>query len=402
MRVVDEDAERGAIGCAFLDAGMARRMCRMLDSAWFATSLRRSLWKHVSAVVAVGGSPDLVTARSALGLTDPQVQDLIGMMEGVSGPSNGMVYAQMVKDAFCLRELAGRVKGLGRKINDGDLRGALKELATLGHGLSPETSALIHAKDVSLSPSDLKGISTPWPSLDAATKQRGWPCGEFSIILAETGKGKTVAMTQAADKAADDGKAVLYATYEMGSNSLTRRMVQARCGMWREPHLSEGMEALRSWDDAVSAVSDPYRDLWFYEAAKSESFDYKVEDLSAKVEQMHEAEPLDLLCVDYAQLVGTREKTDSEYRELTLVGRHLMKLASKLGIAVVVGSQGTSQDGRLRTRGSREFENAAGLLLSIPNSQDALVVEKNRHGRGGIRIPVVLDDQRLRFEEVGS
>ena len=124
------------------------------------------------------------------------------------------------------------------------------------------------------------------------------------------------------------------------------------------------------------------------------SIDY----VCAQAEMEAEMGGVDLLVVDYLQLLdGGRKTGDSQEQELATYSRRLKQLAKKLKCPVISPAQ-INDEGRLR--GSRAIGHDADVVLKI--QPDGVAVAKYRNAPKNDVLPLGLVGQFQRFETIQS
>lgn len=213
----------------------------------------------------------------------------------------------------------------------------------------------------------------------------GFQPGEFVVLGARPGVGKTALALSLARHAAQKNHIVLIASFEMLNRALARRMLA-----------QEGMNAsiLRSahgvnWDELDSTI-DRLKELpiWMLDTAR------KSIDILAAVAMMGH---VDLLIVDYLQLVGAPADVKDRRLQVESVSQAMKALARTRGMTVMALSSlrrlgvGGEQErpptmGDLRESGSIEHDADIVMLLHRPvNELEAdLSIPKNRDGATGI------------------
>jgi replicative DNA helicase len=157
---------------------------------------------------------------------------------------------------------------------------------------------------------------------------------DLIIVAARTGVGKTSLMLNFARNAAIGSHAkVAIFSLEMAGEQLAQRLLAAearvdsarlRLGMHHEVEESRIMHA-----HGILSSTDIYVD---------DSAMVQIPELRAKTIRLKRDQGLDLVVVDYLQLVhGNR--SDNRVQEISYITRSLKELARELGIPVVAGSQ---------------------------------------------------------------
>ena len=243
----------------------------------------------------------------------------------------------------------------------------------------------------------LSGIASGFIDLDTATT--GWHKNDLIILAARSGMGKTgLALNWAmnAVKSKPDYKVGIFCL-EMSKEQLVERLLSAEgkvdSGKLRQGNLSEDDK------DRLMFAARILNDLGEHLVVIDDTPGIKISDLLEKARQVKKGHGLDLLIIDYLQLI-TGNGTDKEIDEIV---KSLKALAHELSIPVICCSQLTSGvDSRLDKRPrmedfgtrARTIEDHADLILFIyrddyynPASEDAgkaeILLAKNRHGETG-------------------
>lgn len=233
----------------------------------------------------------------------------------------------------------------------------------------------------------LTGIPTGIPRLDELTG--GWQPGNLILTAARPGQGKTQLDLMFATVAAKADYTVLFFTLEMMHTEVGERMLLTDSGVdYRK--VRRGI------------VTDSDMGLLEASLLKMEGLPLYVDDtpyigidrLCSIAKSMKARKGVDLLIVDYLQLLGVASKSGrTREQEVAECTRKLKSLARLLECPVIVSSQLNRQvemtyDHRPELRHLREsgaIEQDADLVLMLyrPESGDGrreLIVAKNRHG----------------------
>lgn len=210
----------------------------------------------------------------------------------------------------------------------------------------------------------LVGIPTLLPTLDEYTT--GWQPGQIIVVGARTGIGKSVFGINCATSASSAGKSVLFVSLEMSVEEIEDRIYASVTGI--------PMDRLKSGEELTS------RDYDLLKEAGEEVSGWKlridttphmtIDTLRSKALEHARTNGLDLIVVDYLQLMESTEKGDSRQVEVQKLSRSMKLLAKNLDVPIIVLVQ--------VNRESKDDENAAPQLSQIRESgaiaQDANVV----------------------------
>ena len=214
-------------------------------------------------------------------------------------------------------------------------------------------------------------------SLDAMTGGI-WP-GQNIVIAGNTGTGKSSFAMEIAVNNILSGKRVLICSREMTVEQYTQR-IWARMSEVDLRNICDGtvgdgdMELLM---DSVNQIAQFHGEFL--------TDVYTVEELQAIVE----ADPPDLLIVDYLQLMGIKKRTDNETVRLGAISIAMKRIALDNNIPAISLSQLSRQDGRVAVmpqkkdlRGSGNIEQDADVIIFLhqPESSQDQYVRKEDEG----------------------
>lgn len=240
----------------------------------------------------------------------------------------------------------------------------------------------------------LIGITTGIPSLDTLT--HGYQPGQLIVVAGKSSMGKSAFAAHSAFHAAKQGAEVAYFSLEMSTSSNMKRILANESGIPSEKmtsgYASQGdLERIRKAADRIGEAP-----MWFTDRLSG------YEEISAAITRLKARRPdLRAVFVDYLQLMSTSVKNVSRDREIGIQTGGLKRLASKLGIAIILLSQvnrGTGDDrpGMDNLRESGNIEQDANVVLFVHRpdyfdkgkpqttiSKAELIVAKNREGQTG-------------------
>ena len=280
---------------------------------------------------------------------------------------------------------------------EGDIAAFSSELAEISAMVDRPRKTLSETMDEFLDDVErstpIEAFSTRLPSLDGLTGG-GPKRGELFVIAAETSGGKSIVLQQVALDAAEKLKHVLIFSLEMPAKQVFARMLSNFTGhrtkTMAEGMLQEDMKRIRQgithFKKMRLRIESDFSDWESIEAAAREA--------ASKGE-------LDVLIVDYIQLVHLRSLGKNETREqhVSEITRRLKALALQLNICVGTASQ-LNEEGRLRE--SRAISHHSDHVWIIANGEQGKIlrIDKNRNGERDKAVPVVMHGHIARFEEV--
>lgn len=394
------EAEMAVLGAMILDPDVIPAAAKSLRATDFARVAHRQIFLSC---VRIGDGLDLVTLKEDLNarakLAACGGEDyLMSLAEFVVSATNLEQHAAIVKEKAERRRAAENAKELIR-LAEGDF--GIEEVRAARSSLAddePAESGILPFSEIRVEGED-RGVPTFLADLNALTSTSGWPCEQLSVASAYHKGGKSTFMLTDFLHAASQEERVLYATFaDLSAQQIKRRLIKAQCGWKKRPSHNE--DAQIEFDNAVFNL-DTWR-AFVYDASAMEGGD--IESFCAWVRAESRHEPFTRIYVDYAQELVTRiVPTGEEYATAAICARALAKLARQTGAAVIVGSQVT--EGRLgaktKTKGSRRWEEVAGLVLRIEREGESATISIpfSRFGPCGPDCTVNCrwDAKRLRF-----
>jgi replicative DNA helicase len=409
----DVDAEQCALGGMLLSPDALADVAAILKTGDFYRPCHGTIFDAITAMDAAGEPVDPVTVTSRLlenGLLTklPETTYLHTLIAAVPTAANASWYARSVADKAQLRRLiaAGtRVVQFGYSADARDVADlvelAQKEIheATTSRsktaGMDWDDLAALMLDDIeNASTRDFTGVSTSLAEGDSLTSG-GFKPGELIIVAGRPGMGKSVYLVDVCRHAAfRQGLSVALFSLEMSMPEIRQRITAAearveldtlKSGELSEPELKRVLDHQAKAHGSRLHVDD--------------SADLNLSTIRARARRIQQQRGLDLVAVDYLQLMTAATRSDSRVAEVGEISRGLKLLAKELGCPVVAAAQlnrGPEQRtdkrphlGDLRESGSIENDADVVILLHRPGYYDKkttrgaeadFIVEKNRHG----------------------
>jgi replicative DNA helicase len=261
---------------------------------------------------------------------------------------------------------------------------------------------------------DNKGLLTGLPSgfTDLDKKTTGFQPGDLIIMAGRPAMGKTAICINIAEHLAiDKEKVVAFFSLEMSAMQLSLRMLssqsQISMHMIRGGYLSKDQ-----WPTITRAVQELYEASIFIDDQPMQT----VLEIRAKARRLKAEKGLDVIIIDYLQLLSSRGKVENRVQELSEMTRSLKGMARELNVPVIVISQLSRkvedrhnkrpQLADLRESGS--IEQDADLVCFIYRAEyyddkkfelkgkAEIIIGKQRNGPTG-RIPLTFINEIMRF-----
>lgn len=241
---------------------------------------------------------------------------------------------------------------------------------------------------------EISGVPTGFAELDKLIG--GWQSSDLVILAARPGMGKTAFALNCVANAARSGKQVVIFTLEMTKEQLVSRILSSESRV-DSSRLTRG-DLNEEEEDRLAQGARQVHDFMAY-AGIDETPGISLMELRSRCRRYQKENGLDMIVVDYLQLMTAATKSDNREREISEISSGLKNLAKELSVPVIALAQlNRGPDARpdkrpkisdLRESGSLEQD--ADMIMFIyrdeyynPASEDQglaeLLVAKNRHG----------------------
>ena len=262
--------------------------------------------------------------------------------------SNAAEYAKIVAEKASIRRLIEVSDDVVSKGYEGTMDpGSLLDFAESGIfeiSQSRQKGQYTHIKDVLLENIEiidraaqmeggLTGVTTGFRDLDEKTS--GLQKSDLIILAARPAMGKTAfALTLALNASSKGGASVLVFSMEMAKEQLGQRLLamESRVDMQK---LKKGKLDRRDWDD----INDALTVLSKANIHIDDTAGISIMEMKSKCRRLKAEAGLDLVIIDYLQLMNPEGRADSRTQEISVISRNLKLLARELDCPVIVLSQ---------------------------------------------------------------
>lgn len=265
-------------------------------------------------------------------------------------PAIGLVeqHARLVKEKAVLRQLINSSAQVirtcyeqGDATLDDILDVAEKNIFNIAHKVAKPTfvqlSVLLketfhQLANTKVSANGVTGIPTGFSKFDTMTS--GFQKGDLIILAARPSMGKTALMLNMAMTAAKEGRKIGVFSLEMSAEQLLLRILSS------ESHIAH--QKIRN----ATISSDEWMALTNTAAQLAETTIYvddspslSIRDLRSKARKLKAQGELDLIIIDYLQLLSGGTRYENRTQEISAISRSLKALAKELDVPVIAGSQ---------------------------------------------------------------
>lgn len=352
-------------------------------------------------------------------------EDTENIMNTCANAANVAYYIQAIKDASNVRRVKmfadQAIESFGLKPDENQ-----KIVGQLIDNLS-ELQAASAKEKVTLKPSDYfdevikqgrnpdvtrRGISTGFAGLDEHIG--GLKPGALITIAAPPGGGKTAFALNLAVSAIHQHKKVFFYNLEVTCADIIRR-VFAQVASIDSRRLDGSHKLSDSEEERLLSILGPQVALLDRYFRMTDTFDLTVAEMVRQVKLSSLDEPVDLVIVDYLQLMTASATNLSKYEQITELTRRLRIASVELNIPIVMLCQ-FNRDGakaekpsmfELRDSGSIEQDSVIVMLLYMHEEQKGketpevnLFIAKNRGGPNNVEVKLKYYKNVDKFREV--
>lgn len=345
----DLGAEKATIGSVFLLPTLMDDMALVLSPGDFYNDANGIVWRAMAAAYERRQAVDVTLVSAELKKAKVDFERIGGyaylaeLASSVPTAANGLHYANIVADlATRRRQIAACTAGVQVAYDMGmDSSDAVSAAETLVFGVRTDRSTnikvladvmveLMAAFDRRRSGENPNVVATGLKATDNAAALR---CGEMTVLAGRPAMGKTALGINIASGAAEAGSAVLIVSLEMSRLELASRILASVSGV-----SSKAINAGYISPDDCQRLIDAQGAVSQWRLQIDDSHGRSVSEIASIARRMKSRGGLDLLVIDYLQLLDS-ERTSGKHERHEQVGkmsRMLKQLARELSIPVLV------------------------------------------------------------------
>ena len=348
------EAERSALGILLLGEEESwDEVASLITAGDFFQPAHKTVFTHIRELRQKGQPTDVVTVGNALkksGALDqvggaPYLSDLI---HDIPSTANIRAYAEIIKEKSILRQAIRKSESFIQKAQKEDydkiehfldhLESEIFQLGESRSGSDPVKvgslveSGLKKLEDLYHKKTSITGLPSSFHELDTLTS--GFQNSELIVIAARPSMGKTALSLNIALHSALNKKTAAFFSLEMSREQVALRLLSSMSQI-NLSQLITGQVKDHSWGDLISAAAR-LSESELYIDDSSPLSPYEIRSKARRLKARH---GLDLVIVDYLQLMKLTEKTESREREVSEMSRLLKSFAKELNIPVIALSQ---------------------------------------------------------------
>ncbi len=347
------EAEQSVIGAMLIDKDAILGVMELVDPQDFYRDEHRYIVKAIFDLASVQKPVDIVSVSDRLRAEDKL--ELVGgitylarLADSVPNSANADYYAKIVREKSLLRQLikiGGEISEMGfDQVTDIDTLIDRAEKKIFNLSRKRMSTFFVPLRDFILESfneiesrykrkSGISGLPTGFSDLDNITG--GFQKSDLIVIAARPSVGKTsLAINISQNIAIKEKKAVAIFSLEMSKEQLVERMLcsQARVDLQR---LKTGFLSESDWPKLTEAYGELYEAKIFID----DSTDTTLTDIRMKARKLKLEQDIDIVIIDYLQLIRSRGRAENRVIEISNITRGLKNLARDLNVPVVVLSQ---------------------------------------------------------------
>ncbi|WP_303849681.1 replicative DNA helicase [Seleniivibrio woodruffii] len=347
----NKEAEQAVIASILLDDKALDKVVDKIQADDFYIPAHQNLFRKILWLQEQGKPVDVVTVIGSLSDEDLQraggVEYISSLVDIIPTSANVGHYADIVRDRATLRQLIGvaveitefsyeQPENVSEVVENAEkrifslaehkLKSSVQPLSKLMHETLDMLNSLFHRSD------QLSGVNTGFKDLNNVTN--GLQNSDLIIVAGRPGMGKTAfSLNVALNAAYMDNRSVVFFSLEMSSHQLAQRLLAAQAGV-ESNKLRGGKFTMEEWQKLASAAGVLGDMKLFIDDTPA----ITPLELRAKCRRIKREHGLDLIFVDYLQLMGAT-KGDNREQQISEISRSLKALAKELNIPVIALSQ---------------------------------------------------------------
>ncbi len=410
------EAEKAVIGCIIIDNDNVMKVIDVIKVDHFYDQRNQQVFETIIKLHSGGKVVDLLTLTTELGKKGKKGADAVyiaELVDSVPSISNIEEYAQIVREnamrRFLMR-LGGEMETKSRNFEvtvdkvidevETDLF-SISENATTSELFNAATlleMQMKRADEYAKNPNAIRGIPTGISSLDAHLN--GLHSSDLVIIAARPSVGKSAfAFDICRHISVNEKKTVCIFSLEMPALQVIDRISaqQTNISLWNIKTGSMSKEDYKRYAMEVGKISES-------KLFVDETPGVSIMQLRSKARKVKMQHGLDLIMVDYLQLMQGNGRTDNRATEIAEISRSLKILARELNVPILALSQlnravenrpdKTPQLSDLRESGSIEQDADLVMFLSRDINEELSEEKANDYGDNTSKVDVIIAKHR--------
>ncbi len=348
------ELEEAVLGAIMMDREAMSLVSEILRPETFYVQAHVEIYAVMESLYNFQKPIDILTVREAL-IKAQKIEDiggisyLVQLTERIASAANVEYHARIltqkyiqreliristetIKDSFedakDVLELMDEAESKLFDITDKNLNTGFQKVSILAPQVLDEIDEISKKED------GLTGVTTGFDGLDKLTN--GWQSSDLIIIAARPGMGKTAFTLSLAKNAAEDGQGVAFFSLEMSGKQLTSRLISMDSQL-DSSKLRSGKLDDADWPILQKSVETLSELPIFIDDTPA----INIFELRAKVRRLKQKHNIQLVVIDYLQLMsaGPKSKGGNREQEISMISRSLKGLAKEMDVPVIALSQ---------------------------------------------------------------
>lgn len=239
----------------------------------------------------------------------------------------GQIAALAYEEAEDVNEVVDRAEQLIFNVSERRIRRDLRPVGQVMHQVVDRIEYLHRHQG------EVLGVPSGFTKLDRLLG--GFQKSDLIIVAARPSVGKTsLAMNFALNAARKYRKVVAFFSLEMSAEQLVQRLLAMETGIDQQ-RLRRGEIADHEWDMLMAAAGELSNTMLFIDDTPAMS----ALELRTKARRLQAEHGLDLMVVDYLQLMRGEGRSENRVQEISYISRSLKSLARELEVPLIALSQ---------------------------------------------------------------
>ena len=349
----NEEAERSVLGAVMLNKDVLSDVLEEVTADDFYNESHREIFRAIWNLYNENTAVDMLTVceelkkRKALDMAGGRAY-IATLTAEVPSTANAVEYAKIVAEKATLRQMIKTTEDITEKGYDAKMAAGeildYAESSIFKIAQKRQKNDYSKIQDVLLTniklidaaaqnKDKIVGIPTGFKDIDEKTS--GLQRSDLIIVAARPAMGKTAfALNIAQQSAVKAGSSVMIFSLEMSKEQLGQRLLamQARVEIQK---LKQGDLDRKDWDRITMALVE----LNNTKIVIDDTPGISIMEMRNKCRRLKAEQGLDLVVVDYLQLMSLQGKTDNRQQEISTISRNLKLLAREIECPVIVLSQ---------------------------------------------------------------
>ena len=349
----NEEAERSVLGAAMLNKEVLFDILEEVKEDDFYNESHKEIFRAIWELYRKNSAVDMLTVCEEL--KSRQSLDMVGgrayiatLTAEVPSTANGREYAKIIAEKAIMRQMIRTAEDITEKVYESKL--AAREILDYAESGIFQIAQMRQKNDytkiqdvllenlkiidaAAQNKDKITGIPTGFHDLDEKTS--GLQRSDLIIVAARPGMGKTAfALNIAQQSAVKHGTSAIIFSLEMSKEQLGQRLLamQARVEMQK---LKQGDLDRKDWDRVSLGVDE----LNNSKIVIDDTPGISLMEMRNKCRRLKAEQGLDLIVVDYLQLMTFEGKTDNRQQEISALSRNMKLLAREMNCPVILLSQ---------------------------------------------------------------